>query len=62
MCIRDRRSSGGWASRAVMTAMSSASACSTAFGRRTWTSASYPGGSPESGWGAIGIRQLTSSP
>eukprot|EP00969_Alexandrium_andersonii_P137578 6084517-Alexandrium_andersonii.AAC.1 len=53
-----RRSSGCWASRAATTATSSASACSTAFGRRTWAAASTPGatpgGSPESGWGAVG--------
>eukprot|EP00969_Alexandrium_andersonii_P327926 14491627-Alexandrium_andersonii.AAC.1 len=37
-----RRSSGRWAGRAAMMATSSASACSTAVGRRTWTAASTP--------------------
>eukprot|EP00969_Alexandrium_andersonii_P013769 600771-Alexandrium_andersonii.AAC.1 len=39
----------------------SASAFSTACDRRTWTAASTPGGGPESGWGAVGARRLTSS-
>eukprot|EP00969_Alexandrium_andersonii_P214991 9494245-Alexandrium_andersonii.AAC.1 len=40
--------------RAATTAMRSASACFTAFGRRTWAAASIPGGGPECGWGVVG--------
>eukprot|EP00969_Alexandrium_andersonii_P007090 309452-Alexandrium_andersonii.AAC.1 len=56
-----RRSSGCWANRAVSTATSSASACSAAFDRRTWAASLTPGGSPDSGWGAVGAR-LRASP
>eukprot|EP00969_Alexandrium_andersonii_P107206 4728685-Alexandrium_andersonii.AAC.1 len=56
-----RRSSGGWASRAVTTATSSANACFIVSDRRTWAAASAPGGSPESGWGAVGAQRLTLS-
>eukprot|EP00969_Alexandrium_andersonii_P272422 12039852-Alexandrium_andersonii.AAC.1 len=56
------RSSGCWASRAVATATNSVSAFSIACDHRTWTAASIPGGSPGSGWGAVGARQLASSP